>query len=353
MSDGDGAGGGKKRAREESELDAATSRCATEFIKINVGGKGYTALRSNLCADPNSMIAKLFSEDSPFGAMITDEEGRPYLDRDPEIFQYILAELRDPKTFRAGFGKLTEEESAQLYEEADFFGLQGLTEFIDSKRPTATTAAASSMGLPASDKSVTLKVQAYWTHRDHGTKRHHFSVNHVLIKCKGGPQDGHIALYEYMEKETTHEIDWNRASEEATEWMQFKVDSSNATESMVRLMKMLPSTPSNCSLLANWLLQLTKSEYCFCPCKSCNHFKLDFQVFDFKPIKVELRATSIYGGSLYPWQTLHSMMLDEINFDGGKKGEALRLAETNAMAQHYVARAIATMTDLFRSWESA
>ena len=59
MSDGDGAGGGKKRAREESELDAATSRCATEFIKINVGGKGYTALRSNLCADPNSMIAAL------------------------------------------------------------------------------------------------------------------------------------------------------------------------------------------------------------------------------------------------------------------------------------------------------
>ena len=74
--------------------------------------------------------------------------------------------------------RATEEDSARLYEEADFFGLQGLTEFIDSKRPTATTAAASSMGLPASDKSVTLKVQAYWKSDD--TERYFFRVNHVF-----------------------------------------------------------------------------------------------------------------------------------------------------------------------------
>ena len=64
-----------------------------EIVELNVGGRCYATTRSTLCKHSDSMLAKMFS-----GDMIPaqqDRNGRYFIDRDGDLFQFILSFLRE------------------------------------------------------------------------------------------------------------------------------------------------------------------------------------------------------------------------------------------------------------------
>jgi len=63
-------------------------------IELNVGGLVFATSRQTLCADGNSMLARMFAEDSAIG-VARDIGGRVFIDRDGTQFRFILNYLRD------------------------------------------------------------------------------------------------------------------------------------------------------------------------------------------------------------------------------------------------------------------
>ena len=119
----------KKRKADEIEEEANNSGDAV--IELNVGGTVFHVLRSTLTKEEDSMLAKTFVQDSPFGCMTTkDKDGRPYLDRDAEGFARVLDYLRRGGRLM-GAGALALEVLECLRDDAEFYGLQGLVHEVD------------------------------------------------------------------------------------------------------------------------------------------------------------------------------------------------------------------------------
>jgi hypothetical protein len=105
-------------------MDAESSLGIGMIVHLSVGGRRFSTLRTTLCADPDSMLAKTFAEDSPFRSPLQDDDnGCFFLDRNPETFPYVLDYLRNgcrllhepPSTLLTGLGA-----------DAEYFGLTGL-----------------------------------------------------------------------------------------------------------------------------------------------------------------------------------------------------------------------------------
>lgn len=94
-----------------------------------MGGVEYSTTKATLCTYPDSMLAKMFDGDLP---STKDEDGRVIIDRDGELFGYILNFLRSSKlALPKDFKKID-----QLGLEADFFQIEQLTETIDKIKAT-------------------------------------------------------------------------------------------------------------------------------------------------------------------------------------------------------------------------
>ncbi|XP_060575891.1 BTB/POZ domain-containing protein Tiwaz-like [Ruditapes philippinarum] len=100
---------------------------SSEIVKLNVGGVVYTTTTSTLCKYPNSMLGAMFN-----GSMSTnlDENGCVFIDRDGELFKYILNYLRSSRlALPCDFKDLD-----QLTVEADFYQITSLIEHIEMLR---------------------------------------------------------------------------------------------------------------------------------------------------------------------------------------------------------------------------
>ncbi|XP_060083431.1 BTB/POZ domain-containing protein KCTD6-like [Ylistrum balloti] len=99
----------------------------TELIHLNVGGVMYTTTRATLCKYRDSMLGAMF-----MGSMMstTDQKGRPFIDRDGEMFKYILNFLRSSKLSLPNDFK----DFDLLAVEADFYQVQPLIEAINMLR---------------------------------------------------------------------------------------------------------------------------------------------------------------------------------------------------------------------------
>ncbi|KAH3886473.1 BTB/POZ domain-containing protein KCTD6-like [Dreissena polymorpha] len=96
----------------------------SDIIKLNVGGKVHTTTKSTLCKFPNSMLGAMFN-----GSMSPslDENGCYFIDRDGELFKFILNFLRSSKlSLPESFKELD-----QLALEADFYQITPLIECIE------------------------------------------------------------------------------------------------------------------------------------------------------------------------------------------------------------------------------
>lgn len=96
-----------------------------EIIELNVGGCAYTTSRTTIDSYPDSMLVSLISERVPTA---TDTKKRIFIDRDGPLFRYILNFLRDKRlSLPENFA-----EHSQLRQEADFYGIEPIINYLDS-----------------------------------------------------------------------------------------------------------------------------------------------------------------------------------------------------------------------------
>eukprot|EP01116_Phalansterium_solitarium_P022308 TRINITY_DN731_c0_g1_i1.p1 TRINITY_DN731_c0_g1~~TRINITY_DN731_c0_g1_i1.p1 ORF type:complete len:436 (+),score=64.06 TRINITY_DN731_c0_g1_i1:1156-2463(+) len=104
-------------AAQAQNLPRMTQKPAADIVRLNVGGVHYMTTRSTLTKYRESMLGALFSGDF---AETTDEEGRVFIDRDGELFGFLLSFLR------TGSWKLPAGQpflESRVHGEAEYFGL--------------------------------------------------------------------------------------------------------------------------------------------------------------------------------------------------------------------------------------
>jgi len=85
-------------------------------ITLNIGGKKFQTLRATLMKQPNTYFTRLFNGETPAHF---DSEGNHFIDRDGELFAYILGWLRTEKLEYSSSVSLS-----SLKDEASFYGLR-------------------------------------------------------------------------------------------------------------------------------------------------------------------------------------------------------------------------------------
>ncbi|XP_035672966.1 BTB/POZ domain-containing protein KCTD7-like [Branchiostoma floridae] len=97
-----------------------------EVISLNVGGRHFDTTLSTLLKYEDSMLAAMFSGRH---RVVTDKDGRYFIDRDGSHFGHILEFLRQDKLPPPDVAK-------NVHEDAEFYGLHLLCETL--KKSSAT-----------------------------------------------------------------------------------------------------------------------------------------------------------------------------------------------------------------------
>ena len=112
------------------QLQSAHDMSGSDIIKLNVGGVVYLTTRVTLCKFPDSMLGAMFN-----GSMSTtqDENGCHFIDRDGDLFKYVLNYLRSSRLSLPNDFK----DLDQLGDEADFYQISPLIEAIEKHKQPA------------------------------------------------------------------------------------------------------------------------------------------------------------------------------------------------------------------------
>eukprot|EP01116_Phalansterium_solitarium_P020659 TRINITY_DN6154_c0_g1_i2.p1 TRINITY_DN6154_c0_g1~~TRINITY_DN6154_c0_g1_i2.p1 ORF type:complete len:446 (+),score=28.11 TRINITY_DN6154_c0_g1_i2:155-1492(+) len=112
----------------------ASSPCASDVVRLNVGGISYCTTRSTLTKIRDSMLGAMFSGQF---ALNTDQHGQIFIDRDVELFAPVLSFLRNGRWALPTDSPLLFE---RIRREAEYFGLPWPEEVLDSAtvRPVHT-----------------------------------------------------------------------------------------------------------------------------------------------------------------------------------------------------------------------
>ena len=113
----------EKNARIEEEIRVCKMKTSGKIVTLNVGGSRYTTTLSTLTKYPDSMLGTMFSGRH---ALVQQEDGSYFIDRDGESFRYILMYLRDDRLARAIIPKLDTKLLLQLTYDAEYFQVQEL-----------------------------------------------------------------------------------------------------------------------------------------------------------------------------------------------------------------------------------
>ncbi|XP_052772621.1 BTB/POZ domain-containing protein KCTD9-like [Mya arenaria] len=111
------------------DMSVGVSQCNQDkWVTLNVGGMLFSTTRSTLTQnDPDSMLARMFTDNSDSGwNSSVDENGSYLIDRSPRYFEPILNYLRH--------GRLIIDRNINpegVLEEAKFFGLTSLMEQLE------------------------------------------------------------------------------------------------------------------------------------------------------------------------------------------------------------------------------
>ncbi|KAI4498706.1 hypothetical protein M0802_006173 [Mischocyttarus mexicanus] len=97
-----------------------------KIVDLNVGGVTYTTTLETLTKDSTCRLGILFTENFPIQK---DSTGKYFLDRDGNLFRYILDYLRDERVVLPEGLK----ECERLKKEAVYYGLDDLVRIIDEK----------------------------------------------------------------------------------------------------------------------------------------------------------------------------------------------------------------------------
>lgn len=96
----------------------------SDIIKLNVGGFRYETTLDTLERDPESMLASMFSGRHK---LVSGEDGYHFIDRNGEVFKYILKYLRDGKI---NLDDMSIHLMNDLLDEAEYYCINGLVTLI-------------------------------------------------------------------------------------------------------------------------------------------------------------------------------------------------------------------------------
>ena len=113
----------EKREWEEEKERVKKTKTFEKTINLNIGGSKYTTTLSTLTKYPDSMLGAMFSGRH---ALVQQEDGSYFIDRDGETFRYILMYLRDDRLARAIIPKLDTKLLLHLAHDAEYFQLPEL-----------------------------------------------------------------------------------------------------------------------------------------------------------------------------------------------------------------------------------
>jgi len=118
----------EKTAFEELTLRRILSQVHFKStVKLNVGGKIYKTTLDTLRNDPDSMLCAMFSGRHELKA--DEEDGSYFIDRNGELFGYILDYLRNGELLCPD-DKIVQK---RLLKEAEFFQVQGIITLLEEK----------------------------------------------------------------------------------------------------------------------------------------------------------------------------------------------------------------------------
>ena len=119
----------EKRDWEIEKTRVKATKTFEKIVTLNVGGSRYTTTLSTLTKYPDSMLGAMFSGRH---ALVQQEDGSYFIDRDGEAFSYILSYLRDSNivlalvpTFMMGL-RLRLEYEARFYQLQELYAILGL-----------------------------------------------------------------------------------------------------------------------------------------------------------------------------------------------------------------------------------
>lgn len=96
--------------------DMTDVEASNSVIKLNVGGRHFCTTRSTLTSMPGTMFEALLSGRH---AVIRDNDGAIFLDRDPDIFEHVLTYLRDPRQLDLRY--FSQQQQMRILCEMDYF----------------------------------------------------------------------------------------------------------------------------------------------------------------------------------------------------------------------------------------
>ena len=117
----------EKRDWEIEKNRVKATKTFEKIVTLNVGGSKYTTTLSTLTKYPDSMLGAMFSGRH---ALVQQEDGSYFIDRDGETFSYILSYLRDSNIVLALVPTFARELRLRLEYEARFYQLQELEDTL-------------------------------------------------------------------------------------------------------------------------------------------------------------------------------------------------------------------------------
>ena len=113
----------EKKDWEIEKTRVKATKTFEKIVTLNVGGSRYTTALSTLTKYPDSMLGAMFSGRH---ALVQQEDGSYFIDRDGETFSHVLSYLRDSNIVLALVPTFTRDLKLRLEYEAQFYQLQEL-----------------------------------------------------------------------------------------------------------------------------------------------------------------------------------------------------------------------------------
>ncbi len=107
-----------------------------KIIELNVGGINYTTTNKTLLSESNTYFTNRYNYSCNSFDFTKDAEGRLFIDRDGNLFQFILNFLRDKKVILPN----NFADTPRLRNEAEFYKLTEMVKHLENLFPISSKA---------------------------------------------------------------------------------------------------------------------------------------------------------------------------------------------------------------------
>ncbi|CAJ0565645.1 unnamed protein product, partial [Mesorhabditis spiculigera] len=172
-----------------------------DVVRLNVGGTLFCTTRTTLLRDPSSIFSRVLDSDEETPSIVHLEDGSIFIDRDGQMFTYILQYMRSGKLILPEDFK----DAGRLMDEAHYFNLKGLQDEVDSNLSPRTSLKVTNLangnvaGLAETGGYITLGYRGTFAFGRDGQADVKFRKLHRILVC------GKVALCREVFADTLNE----------------------------------------------------------------------------------------------------------------------------------------------------